>query len=136
MSQAILRTNDGREDCGAAWLECATKRPVSVRRIGFTVQLGLLFCNQIIAILGTDKLSEEDKLTVKRARKIQRFLSQPFHVTEVFTGSPGNYVALKDTIGGFKAIIAGEYDPYRHYQRRRRSPLGTRDNGIRARIGR
>jgi len=64
----------------------------------------------IIAILGMDELSEEDKLTVTRARKIQRFLSQPFHVAEVFTGSPGKYVALKDTIRGFKAIIAGEYD--------------------------
>jgi F-type H+-transporting ATPase subunit beta len=64
----------------------------------------------IIAILGMDELSEEDKITVQRARKIQRFLSQPFHVAEVFTGSPGKYVPLKDTIRGFKAIIAGEYD--------------------------
>jgi F-type H+-transporting ATPase subunit beta len=64
----------------------------------------------IIAILGMDELSEEDKVTVHRARKIQRFLSQPFHVAEVFTGSPGKYVALKDTIRGFKAIIAGEHD--------------------------
>ncbi|MBP2279814.1 F-type H+-transporting ATPase subunit beta [Psychrobacter sp. PL15] len=64
----------------------------------------------IIAILGMDELSEEDKLTVYRARKIQRFLSQPFHVAEVFTGAPGKYVALRDTIAGFKAIIAGEYD--------------------------
>ncbi|MOA38724.1 ATP synthase subunit beta [compost metagenome] len=64
----------------------------------------------IIAILGMDELSEEDKLTVYRARKIQRFLSQPFHVAEVFTGSPGKYVPLKETIKGFKAIISGEYD--------------------------
>jgi F-type H+-transporting ATPase subunit beta len=64
----------------------------------------------IIAILGMDELSEEDKLTVSRARKIQRFLSQPFFVAEVFTGSPGKYVSLKDTIAGFKAILAGEYD--------------------------
>jgi F-type H+/Na+-transporting ATPase subunit beta len=64
----------------------------------------------IIAILGMDELSEEDKLTVSRARKIQRFLSQPFHVAEVFTGSPGKYVSLKDTIRGFKGIIAGDYD--------------------------
>jgi F-type H+-transporting ATPase subunit beta len=64
----------------------------------------------IIAILGMDELSEEDKLTVARARKIQRFLSQPFFVAEVFTGSPGKYVSLKDTISGFKAIVAGEYD--------------------------
>ena len=64
----------------------------------------------IIAILGMDELSEDDKLTVARARKIQRFLSQPFHVAEVFTGSPGIYVSLKDTIAGFKAIVDGEYD--------------------------
>ncbi|MDK4679662.1 F0F1 ATP synthase subunit beta [Kingella negevensis] len=64
----------------------------------------------IIAILGMDELSDEDKLTVARARKIQRFLSQPFHVAEVFTGSPGKYVPLRDTIAGFKAILSGEYD--------------------------
>lgn len=64
----------------------------------------------IIAILGMDELSEEDKQTVARARKIQRFLSQPFFVAEVFTGSPGKYVSLKDTISGFKGILNGEYD--------------------------
>ena len=64
----------------------------------------------IIAILGMDELSPEDKQIVGRARKIQRFLSQPFHVAEVFTGSPGKYVTLKETIRGFKGIIAGEYD--------------------------
>ena len=64
----------------------------------------------IIAILGMDELSEVDKLTVSRARKIQRFLSQPFFVAEVFTGSPGKYVSLKDTIAGFQAIVNGEYD--------------------------
>lgn len=64
----------------------------------------------IIAILGMDELSEEDKLTVSRARKIQRFLSQPFHVAEVFTGFAGVFVSLEDTIKGFKGIIAGEYD--------------------------
>ena len=64
----------------------------------------------IIAILGMDELSEEDKMTVARARKIQRFLSQPFHVAEVFTGTPGVLVSLEDTIKGFKAICAGEYD--------------------------
>ncbi|MBM3202394.1 F0F1 ATP synthase subunit beta [Candidatus Woesearchaeota archaeon] len=64
----------------------------------------------IIAILGMDELSEEDKLTVSRARKIQRFLSQPFFVAEVFTGSPGKYVSLKDTIAGFKGIVEGEFD--------------------------
>ncbi len=63
-----------------------------------------------IAILGMDELSEEDKLTVYRARKIQKFLSQPFHVAEVFTGSPGKFVSLQDTISGFKAIINGECD--------------------------
>src|SRR5262245_379162 len=64
----------------------------------------------IIAILGMDELSEEDKLIVARARKIQRFLSQPFHVAEVFTGSPGKFVALEDTIKGFKGICEGKYD--------------------------
>ncbi len=64
----------------------------------------------IIAILGMDELSPEDKLAVARARKIQRFLSQPFHVAEQFTGAPGKYVTLKDTIKGFKAIVDGEYD--------------------------
>ena len=64
----------------------------------------------IIAILGMDELSETDKQTVSRARKIQRFLSQPFFVAEVFTGSPGKYVTLKDTIAGFKGIVEGDYD--------------------------
>ena len=64
----------------------------------------------IIAILGMDELSEEDKLVVARARKVERFLSQPFSVAEVFTGSPGKYVPLKETIRGFKGIINGEYD--------------------------
>merc|ERR1711990_1334208 len=64
----------------------------------------------IIAILGMDELSEEGKLTVSRARKIQRFLSQPFQVAEVFTGHAGKLVPLKDTINGFNAILAGEYD--------------------------
>ncbi len=64
----------------------------------------------IIAILGMDELSEEDKLVVARARKVQQFLSQPFFVAEVFTGSPGKYCSLKDTIAGFKGICAGEYD--------------------------
>ena len=64
----------------------------------------------IIAILGMDELSEEDKLTVSRARKIERFLSQPFHVAEVFTGSPGKYVSLKETISSFQGILDGEYD--------------------------
>jgi F-type H+-transporting ATPase subunit beta len=64
----------------------------------------------IIAILGMDELSEEDKLVVARARKIQRFLSQPFHVAEVFTGSPGKLVGLEDTIAGFEGILKGDYD--------------------------
>ena len=64
----------------------------------------------IIAILGMDELSEEDKLAVARARKIERFLSQPFHVAEIFTGAPGKYVSLKDTIAGFQGILDGEYD--------------------------
>ncbi len=66
----------------------------------------------IIAILGMDELSDDDKLAVSRARKIQRFLSQPFFVAEVFTGSSGKYVPLKDTIEGFKAIVSGEMDEY------------------------
>ena len=66
----------------------------------------------IIAILGMEELSEEDKLTVSRARKIQRFLSQPFSVAETFTGTPGKYVPLSETIRGFKAIIDGEMDEY------------------------
>ena len=64
----------------------------------------------IIAILGMDELSEEDKLTVSRARKIQRFLSQPFHVAEVFTGIPGKFVQVEDTVRSFKAVVNGEYD--------------------------
>jgi F-type H+-transporting ATPase subunit beta len=66
----------------------------------------------IIAILGMDELSEEDKLVVNRARKMQRYLSQPFFVAEVFTGATGKYVSLKDTIAGFKAILDGEMDQY------------------------
>jgi F-type H+-transporting ATPase subunit beta len=64
----------------------------------------------IIAILGMDELSEEDKQVVSRARKIERFLSQPFHVAEIFTGSPGVLVDLADTIKGFKGLCAGDYD--------------------------
>jgi F-type H+-transporting ATPase subunit beta len=64
----------------------------------------------IIAILGMDELSEEDKILVQRARKIERFLSQPFHVAEVFTGVKGRYVKLADTIRSFKAVMSGEYD--------------------------
>lgn len=64
----------------------------------------------IIAILGMDDLSEEDRLTVDRARKIQKFLSQPLHVAEIFTGTKGEYVELKDTIAGFKSIVNGEVD--------------------------
>jgi F-type H+-transporting ATPase subunit beta len=63
-----------------------------------------------IAILGMDELSEEDKLTVSRARKVQRFLSQPFFVAETFTGTPGEYVDIKDTIRGFKEILEGKHD--------------------------
>jgi len=64
----------------------------------------------IIAILGMDELSEDDKSTVERARKIEKFLSQPFFVAEVFTGSPGKYVSLENTIKGFKGILEGEFD--------------------------
>ncbi|UML93752.1 hypothetical protein [Shewanella xiamenensis] len=68
------------------------------------------FRDEGLAILGMDELSDDDKMTVSRARKIERFLSQPFHVAEVFTGSPGKYVSLKDTIRGFKGILSGEFD--------------------------
>ncbi|KAI3945211.1 hypothetical protein MKX01_037515, partial [Papaver californicum] len=64
----------------------------------------------IIAILGMDELSEDDKLTVARARKIQKFLSQPFHVAEVFTGAPGKYVELKESITSFQGVLDGKYD--------------------------
>ena len=64
----------------------------------------------IIAILGIEELSDEDRLTVSRARKVQRFLSQPFHVAEVFTGTPGQYVSLEDTVRGFQEIIEGKHD--------------------------
>ncbi len=64
----------------------------------------------IIAILGIDELSEEDKLTVSRARKVQKFLSQPFHVAETFTGFPGRYVKVEDTVRSFKEIIEGKHD--------------------------
>jgi F-type H+-transporting ATPase subunit beta len=81
----------------------------------------------IIAILGMDELSESDKLTVSRARKIQRFLSQPFFVAEVFTGAPGKYVSLKETIRGFKGIVAGEYD---HMPEQAFYMVGTIDEAI------
>ncbi len=79
------------------------------RRVQETLQ-GYKNLQEIIAILGMDELSEEDKLTVARARKLQRFLSQPFHVAEVFTGSPGKFVNIEDTIKGFKQIVEGEHD--------------------------
>jgi F-type H+-transporting ATPase subunit beta len=81
----------------------------------------------IIAILGMDELSEEDKLTVARARKIQRFLAQPFHVAEVFTGSPGVFVQIADTIKGFKGIVAGDYD---HLPEQAFYMVGTIDQAV------
>ena len=81
----------------------------------------------IIAILGMDELSPEDKLVVSRARKIQRFLSQPFFVAEAFTGAPGKYVSLKDTITAFKAIVAGEYD---HLPEQAFYMVGTIDEAV------
>ena len=81
----------------------------------------------IIAILGMDELSEEDKMTVARARKLERFLSQPFHVAEVFTGSPGVFVPLEDTIKGFKGILDGEYD---HLPEAAFYMVGTMDEAI------
>jgi F-type H+-transporting ATPase subunit beta len=81
----------------------------TARRVQETLQRykGL---QDIIAILGMDELSEEDKLVVARARKIQRFLSQPFHVAEVFTNIPGKFVQVEDTVRSFKAVVDGEYD--------------------------
>ena len=81
----------------------------------------------IIAILGMDELSEDDKLAVSRARKIERFFSQPFHVAEVFTGSPGKYVSLKETIRGFKGIVEGEYD---HLPEQAFYMVGTIDEAV------
>ncbi|ACR14626.1 F0F1 ATP synthase subunit beta [Teredinibacter turnerae] len=81
----------------------------------------------IIAILGMDELSEEDKQTVNRARKIERFLSQPFHVAEVFTGAPGKYVPLKDTIAGFKGLLAGDFD---HLPEQAFYMVGTIDEAV------
>ena len=81
----------------------------------------------IIAILGMDELSEEDKQLVARARKIQRYLSQPFFVAEVFTGSPGKYVSLKDTIRAFKGILDGEFD---HLPEQAFYMVGTIDEAI------
>ncbi len=80
------------------------------RGVQQTLQKKYKELQDIIAILGMDELSPEDKLAVSRARKIQRFLSQPFHVAEVFTGSPGKYVPLKETLKGFKGILNGDYD--------------------------
>jgi F-type H+-transporting ATPase subunit beta len=81
----------------------------------------------IIAILGMDELAPEDKLLVSRARKIQRFLSQPFFVAEAFTGAAGKYVSLKDTISGFKAIVSGEYD---HLPEQAFYMVGTIDEAV------
>jgi F-type H+-transporting ATPase subunit beta len=81
----------------------------------------------IIAILGMDELSEDDKLVVARARKIERFFSQPFHVAEVFTGSPGKYVPLKETIRGFKGIVDGDYD---HLPEQAFYMVGTIDEAV------
>ncbi len=86
-----------------------TEHYETARRVQSTLQK-YKELKDIIAILGMDELSEDDKLAVARARKIERFFSQPFHVAEVFTGSPGKYVSLKDTIRGFKGIVDGEYD--------------------------
>jgi F-type H+-transporting ATPase subunit beta len=81
----------------------------------------------IIAILGMDELSEEDKIAVARARKIERFLSQPFHVAEVFTGSPGVLVDLADTIRGFKGLCEGDYD---HLPEQAFYMVGTMDEAV------
>ena len=90
-------------------LVVGTEHYTTARRVQATLQR-YKELRDIIAILGMDELSEDDKLTVSRARKIQRFLSQPFFVAEVFTGAPGKYVSLKETIRGFKGIVDGEFD--------------------------
>jgi F-type H+-transporting ATPase subunit beta len=81
----------------------------------------------IIAILGMDELSDDDKAAVSRARKIQRFMSQPFFVAEVFTGAPGRYVSLKETIRAFQGIVAGEYD---HLPEQAFYMVGTIDEAV------
>ncbi len=81
----------------------------TARRVQMTLQR-YKELQDIIAILGMDELSDEDKQTVDRARKLQKFLSQPFHVAEAFTGRPGVYVKIKDTVRGFKGILEGEFD--------------------------
>ena len=95
-----LQTTARRTDVFAIWL---------LKQLSIVVFQDFKSLQDIIAILGMDELSEEDKLTVSRARKMQRFLSQPFQVAEVFTGSEGKYVDLKDTIMGFKQILNGEF---------------------------
>ncbi len=98
----------------------------TARRVQMTLQK-YKELKDIIAILGMDELSEEDKQAVSRARKIERFFSQPFHVAEVFTGSPGKYVSLKDTIRGFKGIVEGEYD---HLPEQAFYMVGTIDEAV------
>ena len=88
----------------------ASHLPYNRNGLKFFTKDGGVEHEDIIAILGMEELSDEDKLTVSRARKIQRFLSQPFFVAEVFTGSPGKYVPLKETVRGFKEILEGKYD--------------------------
>ena len=82
----------------------------------------------IIAILGIDELSDEDKVIVGRARRIEQFLSQPFHVAEIFTGSPGKYVKVEDTVRGFKEIVEGKHDdlPERAFYMKGRHRRGHR----------
>ena len=94
--------------CSTRWLSAKSTTSVA-RKVQTTLQR-YKSLQDIIAILGMDELSEEDKIAVARARKIERFLSQPFFVAEVFTGSPGKLVALEDTIKGFKGLVNGEYD--------------------------
>ncbi|MQM17538.1 hypothetical protein Taro_050511 [Colocasia esculenta] len=89
------------------WDKNTTTLLVEFRRFSRTIYKNL---QDIIAILGMDELSEDDKLTVARARKIQRFLSQPFHVAEVFTGAPGKYVELKESVNSFQGVLDGKYD--------------------------
>ena len=101
-----LELDQPRADAGASSARSITRLPARSRRLLQRYKS----LQDIIAILGMDELSEEDKLTVSRARKIQRFLSQPFHVAEVFTGIPGKFVQVEDTVRSFKAVVDGEYD--------------------------
>ena len=106
----IRRLMAGAALVGTAWSVPVMAAPAGASRAVQETLQKYKSLQDIIAILGMDELSEEDKLTVGRARKIQRFLSQPFHVAEVFTGIPGKFVQVEDTVASFKAVVEGQYD--------------------------